>query len=74
MISKARLKYIKSLQLKKYRKQEQCFIVEGVKSVSEVLRSHFEVMWVAVSPSREMDISALRKSSGIELVTATESE
>lgn len=44
MLSKARIKYIKSLQLKKYRKQEQCFIVEGEKSVLELLRSDFDVV------------------------------
>lgn len=44
MLSKARIKYIKSLQLKKYRKQEQCFVVEGEKSVLELLRSDFDVL------------------------------
>ncbi|MDL5045751.1 RNA methyltransferase [Oscillatoria amoena NRMC-F 0135] len=44
MLSKARIKFIKSLQLKKYRKQEQCFVVEGGKSVQEVLQSDFNVM------------------------------
>jgi TrmH family RNA methyltransferase len=46
MISKARLKYIKSLQVKKYRKQEQCFVVEGAKGVQELLRSSFETVIV----------------------------
>ena len=43
MLSKARIKFIKSLQLKKYRKQEQCFVVEGEKSVLELLKSDFKV-------------------------------
>ncbi|MCK6618173.1 MAG: RNA methyltransferase [Cyclobacteriaceae bacterium] len=43
MLSRARIKFIKSLQLKKYRKQEQCFVVEGAKSVQEVLLSDFKV-------------------------------
>jgi TrmH family RNA methyltransferase len=43
MISKANIKFIKSLQIKKYRKQEQCFIVEGAKSVQELLNSDFEI-------------------------------
>lgn len=50
MLSKARIKFIKSLQLKKYRKQEQCFVVEGEKSVLEVLGSDFEVVQVLVAP------------------------
>jgi RNA methyltransferase, TrmH family len=46
MLSKARIKFIKSLQLKKYRKQEQCFVVEGEKSVLELLASDFAVQLV----------------------------
>jgi RNA methyltransferase, TrmH family len=43
MLSKAKIKFIKSLQIKKYRKQEQCFIVEGAKSVRELLASDFQI-------------------------------
>lgn len=44
MLSKADIRYIKSLQVKKYRKQEQCFIVEGAKSVQELLQSDFHTV------------------------------
>lgn len=44
MLSKATIKFIKSLQVKKYRKQEQCFVIEGGKSVEELLASDFEVV------------------------------
>ncbi|MEX2232750.1 MAG: RNA methyltransferase [Cyclobacteriaceae bacterium] len=44
MLSKTTIKFIKSLQVKKYRKQEQCFLVEGAKSVQELLSSDFEVV------------------------------
>ena len=44
MLSKATIKYIKSLQVKKYRKQEQSFVVEGAKTVQELLASDFEVL------------------------------
>ena len=43
MISKQKLKLIKSLQLKKYQKQEQKFLVEGEKSVLEILNSRFKI-------------------------------
>lgn len=43
MIAKAKIKFIKSLQIKKYRTQEQCFIVEGAKSISELIESDFVV-------------------------------
>jgi len=42
-LSKTKIKYIKSLQLKKYRLQEDKFIVEGRKSVSEFLSSDYTV-------------------------------
>lgn len=51
MLSKANARYIKSLQVKKYRKQEQCFTVEGAKSVSELLRSAYEVVTVLGTPA-----------------------
>ena len=44
MLSKATIKFIKSLQVKKYRKQEQCFLIEGAKSVHELLASDFEIV------------------------------
>jgi RNA methyltransferase, TrmH family len=43
-ISASNKKFIKSLQIKKYRKQEQCFLVEGAKSVHELLASDFELV------------------------------
>ena len=43
MFSKAVIKYIKSLQIKKYRNLHQTFVVEGAKSVRELLTSGFEI-------------------------------
>ena len=43
MLSKRLIKYFKSLQLKKYRRQEQKFLVEGAKGVLEVLNSDMPV-------------------------------
>lgn len=43
MISKGLLKYIRSLQIKKYRLLHQAFTVEGEKSVVELLQSDFKV-------------------------------
>ncbi len=39
MLSKNKIKFLNSLQNKKYRKQHQCFIAEGVKIVEELLQS-----------------------------------
>ena len=45
-ISRKKAAFIRSLYLKKYRKLEQCFIVEGAKSVQELLASDFEIVLV----------------------------
>ncbi len=44
MISGKQAKFIKSLKLKKYRKQERKFLVEGYKSVKELLKSDFTIL------------------------------
>lgn len=49
MTLKSKVKLIKSLQLKKYRLQEQSFVVEGWKSVDALLRSDFKVSLLAVT-------------------------
>lgn len=74
MISKARIKYIKSLQVKKYRKEEQLFLVEGAKSVEELLRSDFVVTWVAATESFQRTNSKLLKARPFEVATASDAE
>lgn len=70
MISKNTAKFIKSLQLKKYRKQEQCFLVEGRKSVLEVMESDFNVRLIAGTS----DFCSSNDLSGNEVVQVTEKE
>lgn len=41
MISKSQISLIKSLQQKKYRKEHQLFLVEGLKAISEFLDSNY---------------------------------
>ncbi len=43
MLTKARTKLVKSLKLKKNRKQERLFVVEGAKNVLELLESDFSI-------------------------------
>ena len=74
MISKARIKYIKSLQVKKYRKEEQLFLVEGAKSVEELLQSDFVVTWVAATESFQEAHSKLLTGSTLEVVTTSDEE
>lgn len=44
MLSKNKIKYIKSLQIKKYRKLHQAFLVEGEKIIKELLLSNFNTL------------------------------
>src|SRR5690606_35490666 len=41
MLSKSQISYIKSLHLKKFRKQHGKFVVEGLKSIMEFLHSDY---------------------------------
>lgn len=74
MLSKARIKFIKSLQLKKYRKQEQCFVVEGGKSVLETLNSTLHVQELyATREFIDRQKATLSRYTG-NLIETTESE
>jgi len=68
MLSKAKVKFIKSLQIKKYRKQEQCFLVQGAKSVQEILHSDFEVVTIV---GTEAFLTSLRVPKSVELIDAS---
>jgi TrmH family RNA methyltransferase len=71
MLSKAKIKFIKSLQIKKYRKQEQCFIVEGAKSVRELLTSDFEVQTVLGTTEF---MSSITPRPGVEIIETSVKE
>src|SRR5687768_533700 len=71
MLSKADIKYIKSLQVKKYRKQEQSFVVQGAKSVLELLASDFEVAQVF---GTGQFLSGLNANNKVRLSEVTEKE
>ena len=43
MLSKSHIKLIKSLSQKKFRQQEQLFVVEGIKGIKEFLNSSFKL-------------------------------
>lgn len=71
MLSKAKIKFVKSLQIKKYRKQEQLFVVEGGKSVKELLNSSFQTSMVVGTASF---LSTLTASKDIEVIEVSEKE
>jgi TrmH family RNA methyltransferase len=51
MITKNQIKYINSLQQKKFRLEHHSFVVEGAKSVIELLKSDFEIELLFVTKS-----------------------
>lgn len=70
MLSKAVTKYINSLQIKKYRNLHQTFVVEGAKSVRELLTSDFEIERLFLTEAFYAKHTAiLPKGLEIDLVT-----
>jgi TrmH family RNA methyltransferase len=70
MLTKAKAKSVKSLQVKKYRFEEQCFVVEGEKGVLEALTSPLKVRSVIALDSFLAKHQALLVRSE-EVVTGT---
>lgn len=76
MISNRESKFIKSLQLKKFRTAEKKFVVEGEKSVCELLKSSYEISKVFVTDKFQARHSNLLEphSSIVDLATQNELE
>ena len=73
MLSKAKVRFIKSLQVKKYRQAEQCFLVQGAKAVRETLASDHEVTILAGTADFIRDVSRLSEKAA-ETIIVSESE
>jgi TrmH family RNA methyltransferase len=74
MISRNKQKLIKSLQIKKYRKLHQMFLVEGAINIKELLTSDFEIEHLFVTPDFLNENEALLKSSQVNYELADEKE
>jgi len=66
MLSKNTVKFIKSLQQKKFRKQENSFFVEGAKNVTELLDSEYEITHLLYTESYFNEHISLIKRCGAE--------
>lgn len=71
MLTKSQIRFIKSLQLKKYRKEEQSFLVQGAKSIHEILHSDWEIRFLAGTADF---LDSLKIPAGIEIIEAKPSE
>lgn len=76
MISKSQISYIKSLHLKKYRKEHQQFIIEGDKLTDEFLNSDFQVKEIYLLDSKREKYELLLSKSAkkIEIITVRREE
>ncbi len=67
MLSKKEIKIIRSLKQKKFRKQEQAFVVEGEKSVKELLSGNFEVRKILYTPRMSGTAAAISTIECVEV-------
>ncbi len=70
MVVKNQIKFIKSLQQKKYRNRSGMFVVEGIKSVQELLSSHYTMENVFTTDTDLFDV----KLPNIEKISHEELE
>ena len=71
MISKNRIKYVRSLEMKKYRKAEGVFVAEGHKLVGDLLGA-FPCVYVAAT--QEWMDSHVHELKGVEMDVVTDEE
>ncbi len=75
MVSKALAKYIRSLHQRKYRQRHAAFLVEGAKSVLELLSSGLSIEHLVATPAFAEQLAASRAvPPGVPLSLATEDE
>ncbi|MEX2592506.1 MAG: RNA methyltransferase [Anditalea sp.] len=71
MLSKNTFKFIKSLQQKKFRRQENSFFVEGTKNVTELIDSDFEVTHLLFTSKFKISYEGLVRSFAEEKYEVT---
>lgn len=74
MISRNRAKFIKSLQLKKFRKLERTFVVEGSKSALELFNANYRIIMLVATPQFIQKNAETFASGGFEIIEASEKE
>ncbi|MEG3657271.1 RNA methyltransferase [Arenibacter palladensis] len=68
MVVKSQIKFIKNLQQKKYRTQNNLFVVEGIKTVRELIDSSLKVYKIYVTDSKVLG----READFVELISEGE--
>ena len=60
MITRSQIKFIKSLFLKKNRYLHKCFIVEGEKSILELINSEYEILHLYLTEAIDINTGSLQ--------------
>ncbi|MPR36336.1 TrmH family RNA methyltransferase [Salmonirosea aquatica] len=71
MLSKNQIKYINSLKIKKYRQQHGAFVVEGAKSVLELLASDYTVEFVVATDDFLQNYGSIPSRPTVDWILAT---
>jgi RNA methyltransferase, TrmH family len=71
MLSKNRIKYINALKIKKFRQNYQSFLVEGAKSVLELLQSDFEIEFILATEDFQQKYSTIFSNPKTPLETVS---
>ena len=74
MLSKNQFKYINSLKIKKYRQQHGTFVVEGAKSVLELLDSNYETEFVVATQDFLQKYRSNSSRPAVDWIAAAPSE
>jgi len=71
MLSKNQIKYINSLQLKKFRQQYQSFVVEGTKSILELIASDYKIEMIAATNEFLQKYGSILPDGDFEIINST---
>lgn len=74
MLSKNQVKYVNSLKIKKYRQQHGAFVIEGTKSVLELLASDYAVDLVVSTDDFRQKYGSIPSRPTLEWITASAAE
>jgi TrmH family RNA methyltransferase len=74
MLSKNQVKYINSLSIKKYRQQHKSFLVEGAKSVVELLESDFTVELLIATADFQQKYGSILSKYAVTVESVTPDE
>jgi len=72
MVSKSQISLIKSLQQKKFRREQRLFVAEGFKSVTEFITSGYKIHTVYHTPAVSAKMHKLPKKTNFQEISAAD--